>query len=752
MVLGPSPSATAAPAGANAEHRAAPSALPQGAASMLPKTLVADARADASQVQNGAHRSLAPGEAALFNEGFLFDDELESADDSTFVRKYNLSGDDDKFPMLFRQQGFNNALSTFSSALDLAPLSQMSSRSGRAQPGSNVSTLSPWLHATPTDFQRRVDDIAVADLSHSTHSLSVHDSQHSLAPGAMRPMSSAAPGIHSDARAVRPAAPFSAELFAEKELQPGAYNGLGVAPTPKPGMHLAPGTRPASAHSASFVPIRNGVPVDENRFPAEPPNQRFPRFRGKDESRRKQNGRAFSGEAVSADAEQFRNVRRSDLDPSTTRLEDLAGEMSQLCKDQYGCRFLQKKLEENVPEQCDMIFTETFPYFAELMTDPFGNYLCQKLLEYCSDAQRDQIVDAIAADLVTISLNMHGTRAVQKTIDFISTPSQTKTVIDALSRNVVSLIKDLNGNHVIQKCLNRLYAEQNQFIYDAVAAKCVDVATHRHGCCVLQRCIDHASDQQRFQLAKEITANTLQLVQDPFGNYVVQYVLDLNNADFNEAMVHQFLGNVCMLSMQKFSSNVIEKCIRVSQPSIRKLLVHELIDETRLESLLRDSFANYVVQTSLDYAEPTQRTQLVECIRPILPAIRNTPYGKRIQSRLQRESPEFVNGSADGRFAGPPRGQGVFQGRSGGRNMPFSASVGAGRGRGARRGKGDPMYPNSNVGGGDVQMEQFFPAQNGEIPLYPSVGTLDFTEPAPNVAQVPTDLVFGGLSRGKMQW
>ena len=117
----------------------------------------------------------------------------------------------------------------------------------------------------------------------------------------------------------------------------------------------------------------------------------------------------------------------------------------------------------------------------------------------------------------------------------------------------------------------------------------------------------------------------------------MQYVLDLNDPPFNEAVTHQFLHHVCVLSAQKFSSNVIEKCIRVADPASRKLLIDELIDEARLESLLRDSFANYVVQTALDYAEPAQRAQLVNCIRPILPAIRNTPYGKRIQSKLQRD-------------------------------------------------------------------------------------------------------------------
>jgi hypothetical protein len=47
----------------------------------------------------------------------------------------------------------------------------------------------------------------------------------------------------------------------------------------------------------------------------------------------------------------------------------------------------------------------------------------------------------------------------------------------------------------------------------------------------------------------------------------------------------------------------------------------------------------------LDYAEPAQRALLVEGIRPVLPLIRNTPYGKRIQNKLQREGQSIEYGS-----------------------------------------------------------------------------------------------------------
>jgi hypothetical protein len=97
---------------------------------------------------------------------------------------------------------------------------------------------------------------------------------------------------------------------------------------------------------------------------------------------------------------------------------------------------------------------------------------------------------------------------------------------------------------------------------------------------------------------------------------VVQYILDLNDNRFSDAVIRQFTGNVCALSVQKFSSNVIEKvstvfplpatwfscllvlpkCVRVAEHSTRKLLIEELLNRSRLEKLLRDSYGNYCVQ------------------------------------------------------------------------------------------------------------------------------------------------------------
>jgi hypothetical protein len=69
-------------------------------------------------------------------------------------------------------------------------------------------------------------------------------------------------------------------------------------------------------------------------------------------------------------------------------------------------------------------------------------------------------------------------------------------------------------------------------------------------------------------------------------------------------------------------------------------LVDELMDPRTLTGLLQDPYGNYVIQTALTVAQPQQRLQLTENIKPLLPALGNTPYGKRIQNKIAKDNVE----------------------------------------------------------------------------------------------------------------
>ncbi|KAJ7527351.1 hypothetical protein O6H91_16G049800 [Diphasiastrum complanatum] len=349
---------------------------------------------------------------------------------------------------------------------------------------------------------------------------------------------------------------------------------------------------------------------------------------------------------VEADGSMLLNPPTSHLQqqPKYSSLEEVKGRIYAIAKDQHGCRFLQRKFDEGSVEDVKTIFSEIFDNIVELMTDPFGNYLIQKFFEVCTESQRMQILSAVTetAELVSISLNMHGTRAVQKLIETLTSPEQVDMVIMSLQQGVVTLIKDLNGNHVVQRCLQRLSNKDSQFIFDAAVSHCVEIATHRHGCCVLQRCVDFASGPQRECLFSEIAANALVLSQDPYGNYVVQYILDLNILWASNEVMIRLGGNYAQLAMQKFSSNVVEKCLKLADEENRIRIVHELITSTFLGQMLQHEYANYVIQCALSVSKGALHSSLVEALRPHLATLRSSPYGKRILSRTNLKKTQFV--------------------------------------------------------------------------------------------------------------
>nr|KYP61140.1 Pumilio domain-containing protein C6G9.14 [Cajanus cajan] len=333
------------------------------------------------------------------------------------------------------------------------------------------------------------------------------------------------------------------------------------------------------------------------------------------------------------------------LIPKYSSLAEAQGYIYLMAKDQHGCRFLQKMFDEGTPEDVQVIFNEIIDHVVELMMNPFGNYLMQKLLDVCNEEQRMQILLIITQEpgqLVRISLNTHGTRVVQKLIETLKTRPQISLAISALEPGFLALIKDLNGNHVVQRCLLCLSNEESynfpvicivQFIFVAAAKYCVDIATHQHGCCVLQRCIGHSSGEYRKKLIAEICANALLLAQDQYGNYVVQFILDLKIPSATTCIRSQFEGNYVHLSRQKFGSHVVEKCLAVFNDENRSRVILELLSTPHFEHLLQDPHANYVVQSAIRHSEGPVHNVLVEAIESHKAISRNSPYSKKIFSQ-----------------------------------------------------------------------------------------------------------------------
>lgn len=130
--------------------------------------------------------------------------------------------------------------------------------------------------------------------------------------------------------------------------------------------------------------------------------------------------------------------------------------------------------------------------------------------------------------------------------------------------------------------------------------------------------------------------------------------MDLGEPLFTGPLCATFQGSIPALSKQKFSSNVIEKCIRTSDFNMRRAFIKEMLLPHELPNMLRDSFANYVIQTAMDFADPESRNTLIEAVRPLLPGIRSQPHGRRIAGKIMTLDSHSRSNGTNGPAPGAP--------------------------------------------------------------------------------------------------
>ncbi|XP_077821123.1 pumilio homolog 1 isoform X46 [Macaca mulatta] len=351
--------------------------------------------------------------------------------------------------------------------------------------------------------------------------------------------------------------------------------------------------------------------------------------------------------------EDFRNNRYPNL-----QLREIAGHIMEFSQDQHGSRFIQLKLERATPAERQLVFNEILQAAYQLMVDVFGNYVIQKFFEFGSLEQKLALAERIRGHVLSLALQMYGCRVIQKALEFIPSDQQNEMVRE-LDGHVLKCVKDQNGNHVVQKCIECVQPQSLQFIIDAFKGQVFALSTHPYGCRVIQRILEHCLPDQTLPILEELHQHTEQLVQDQYGNYVIQHVLEHGRPEDKSKIVAEIRGNVLVLSQHKFASNVVEKCVTHASRTERAVLIDEVCTmndgpHSALYTMMKDQYANYVVQKMIDVAEPGQRKIVMHKIRPHIATLRKYTYGKHILAKLEKYY--MKNGVDLGPICGPPNG------------------------------------------------------------------------------------------------
>ncbi|XP_060186785.1 pumilio homolog 1-like isoform X1 [Lycium barbarum] len=352
---------------------------------------------------------------------------------------------------------------------------------------------------------------------------------------------------------------------------------------------------------------------------------------------------AWPSESISNLGETFASSLLDEFKSNKSKcfeLSEIEGHVVQFSADQYGSRFIQQKLETATIEEKNMVFHEIMPQALSLMTDVFGNYVIQKFFEHGSSSQIRELADQLDGHVLTLSLQMYGCRVIQKAIEVVDLDQQTKMVAE-LDGHVMRCVRDQNGNHVIQKCIECIPEDAIQFIVSTFYDQVVTLSTHPYGCRVIQRVLEHCHNPETQSIVmNEILQAVCMLAQDQYGNYVVQHVLEHGKPEERSLIISKLKGQIVQMSQQKFASNVVEKCLSFGTPEERQTLVNEMIGTTDenepLQAMMKDQFANYVVQKVLETCDDQQLELILNRIKVHLNALKKYTYGKHIVARVEK--------------------------------------------------------------------------------------------------------------------
>ena len=348
-----------------------------------------------------------------------------------------------------------------------------------------------------------------------------------------------------------------------------------------------------------------------------------------------------AADIVTAITQNNKKIKR--IDPNTylnESIEYLSYNIFPLAKDQAGCRFLQKKLDEDPKKASEAFYHAIIPFVLPLVKDAFGNYLIQKLCYFLSPEKIKKFLEIISPSILDVGSNSHGTRVIQHLINFLSTKELVDYFMKSIKPYVIPLLKELNGTHIINKFIND-HPECAEEINKIIVENCSLLATHRHGCCILQKLMDGPNKKLKYDLINNLVENCFVLIIDQFGNYVIQSILTLNEKESSSAIAMKVCDNLPYYSKHRYSSNVIEKCFDFCDKKVRKKLIEKICSPEIITDLILDEHGNYVIQKALFYSDSKEKEIILNNIVLLIPKIRNTPFGEKLINRLVATYPKL---------------------------------------------------------------------------------------------------------------
>ncbi|KAJ3704589.1 hypothetical protein LUZ61_008294 [Rhynchospora tenuis] len=163
------------------------------------------------------------------------------------------------------------------------------------------------------------------------------------------------------------------------------------------------------------------------------------------------------------------------------------GQVASLSMHPYGCRVIQRVLEHctgNALGQC--IVDEILQSACTLAQDQYGNYVTQHVLEKGKEEERNQIIEKLADQVVSMSQNKYASNVIEKCFQYAD-PSQRDYLIDRIIQQtdandaLLAMMKDQYANYVVQKILDTCDEKHREVLIGRIRANLSALRKYTYG-------------------------------------------------------------------------------------------------------------------------------------------------------------------------------------------------------------------------------------------------------------------------------
>ena len=304
----------------------------------------------------------------------------------------------------------------------------------------------------------------------------------------------------------------------------------------------------------------------------------------------------------------FSQVQKQSFSNQLNFLLDTVNEKTfiQILKTHKGSRQLQKIIINNTPlkKEIDQIVNIINIDIKDIFCDYYGNYFLQKFFYFCSLEQRLFIYQNIKSNFLKISNDICGNHSLQCLIQFQNSKEEKELIKECISNNLYNLSLGSNSSHVIQKIISVIKENNREYINNFMISNLMDLCLNSNGICVVKEFINKTKNPfYILSIVSIFEIDINKLTYNQFGNFGIQEAIKMFGENYCGKIINKLIEYIIAFSISKFSSNVVDFLIDyLSKNNFIKfceILSKMFLNDENLDILLKNKFANYVLENSL---------------------------------------------------------------------------------------------------------------------------------------------------------